>query len=122
MRDLILMRGAPGSGKSTWIAQNGLEWYTIASDNVRMMWSQPVPEPVTGEPTIRLWNENQVWDNIEAMIEYRMKNGQFIVLDALMNNFDASWKEAWGHDKETLLGDDGERVTDLCRPFREETK
>ena len=82
MRDLILMRGAPGSGKSTWIAQNGLEWYTIASDNVRMMWSQPVPEPETGEPTIRLWNENQVWDNIEAMIEYRMKNGQFIVLDA----------------------------------------
>ena len=43
-------------------------------------------------------------------------------LDALMNNFDASWKEAWDHDKETLLGDGDERVTDLCRPFREEAK
>lgn len=42
-------------------------------------------------------------------------------LDALMNNFNVSWKEALGHDKETLLGDD-ERVTDLCRPFRKETK
>jgi hypothetical protein len=43
-------------------------------------------------------------------------------LDALMNNFDTSWKEAWGNDEENLLGDGGERVTDLCKPFREETK
>lgn len=82
MRDLILMRGAPGSGKSTWITQHGLDWFTVSSDKVRMMWSQPIPEPETGEPTIRLWNENQVWDNIEAMITYRMKNGQFIIMDA----------------------------------------
>lgn len=82
MRDLILMRGAPGSGKSTWITQHGLDWFTVSSDKVRMLWSQPIPEPETGEPTIRLWNENQVWDNIEAMITYRMKNGQFIIMDA----------------------------------------
>ena len=44
-------------------------------------------------------------------------------LDALMSNFDASWKEAWGNDEKALLGGDDERVTDMCRPFREgETK
>ena len=49
MRDLILVRGAPGSGKSTWVAQNNLQPYCISSDAVRLMFSSPEIDPSTGE-------------------------------------------------------------------------
>lgn len=42
MRTLLLMRGAPGSGKSTWIKENGLEQYTLEADRFRMLVSNPV--------------------------------------------------------------------------------
>ena len=32
MRTLLLMRGAPGCGKSTFIKQHGLEPYTLCAD------------------------------------------------------------------------------------------
>ena len=35
MRYLFLTYGAPGSGKSTFIQNNHLEKYTVATDNVR---------------------------------------------------------------------------------------
>lgn len=42
MRNLILMRGAPGCGKSTWIKEQGLEDYTLSPDNIRMLIQSPV--------------------------------------------------------------------------------
>ena len=39
MRTLLLMRGAPGSGKSTWIKENNLEQYTLSPDTIRVMCS-----------------------------------------------------------------------------------
>ena len=41
MRILVLMRGLPGSGKSTWIRENGLEPYTLSADKLRLMYSAP---------------------------------------------------------------------------------
>ena len=41
MRTLLLMRGAPGSGKSTWIKENGLSNYVLEPDKIRMMCSSP---------------------------------------------------------------------------------
>lgn len=82
MRDLILVRGAPGSGKSTWIKENHLEPYTISSDAVRLMFSCPEDDPKTGIPHVCQRYENAVWDFIESTIELRMRMGQFIVLDA----------------------------------------
>lgn len=32
MRDLIILRGCPGSGKSTTLRESGLENYSISSD------------------------------------------------------------------------------------------
>ena len=37
MRDLIIMRGCPGSGKSTAIKDAGLSAYTISPDSIRLM-------------------------------------------------------------------------------------
>ena len=37
MKKLLLLRGAPASGKSTFIKDNNLEPYIISSDNLRLM-------------------------------------------------------------------------------------
>ena len=41
MRTLLLMRGAMGSGTSTFIRENGLEPYTLSSDLFRLQVSNP---------------------------------------------------------------------------------
>ncbi len=82
MRDLILLRGAPGSGKSTFVRDNHLEPYTLSSDAVRLMFSCPEFDALTGEPHISQRNEHAVWEFIEQTAELRMKMGQFLVLDA----------------------------------------
>lgn len=37
MRTLFLLRGAPGSGKSTWVNRNNLEPYTLCADQIRTL-------------------------------------------------------------------------------------
>ena len=34
MRNLFILRGAPASGKSTWIKENNLEPYTLSTDQI----------------------------------------------------------------------------------------
>lgn len=82
MRDLILVRGAPGSGKSTWIKEHHLEPYTISSDMVRQMFSCPEDDPETGDPHISQRHEHDVWAFIDQIAELRMRMGQFLVIDA----------------------------------------
>ena len=42
MRTLLLLRGAPGAGKSTWIEENNLQNYTLEADKFRQLTSNPV--------------------------------------------------------------------------------
>ena len=37
MRTLVLLRGLPGAGKSTWIKEQGLEPYTLSADQIRLL-------------------------------------------------------------------------------------
>ena len=39
MRVLLLFRGAPGCGKSTYIHENGLDSYTLSADTIRMQYT-----------------------------------------------------------------------------------
>lgn len=39
MRILLLMRGVPGSGKSTFIKEQGLEPYTLSADGLRLLYA-----------------------------------------------------------------------------------
>ena len=39
MRTLLVLRGAPGCGKSTWVEKNGLLPYTLCPDTLRIMCS-----------------------------------------------------------------------------------
>jgi len=75
MNKLILMRGLPGSGKSTWIKEKGYEICAICPDTIRLMYATP-------NPTISQSYDGKVWKIINDILETRMKNGFFTILDA----------------------------------------
>jgi len=83
MRSLLLMRGAPGAGKSTWIKNNGLENYVVSPDNLRQICSTPKLNP-DGTYCISQERDNEaaVWEILWKILEHRMQNGEFTVVDA----------------------------------------
>lgn len=83
MRTLLLMRGAPGSGKSTWIRNHNLEQYTLSPDTLRTMCSSLELQPA-GEFKISRDgnNEKVVWDVLFILLEHRMERGEFTIIDA----------------------------------------
>lgn len=81
MRVLLLLRGSAGCGKSTWIEQNGLKQYTLSADDIRMMCSSPQMMP-DGTHAINQANDGVVWKTLFNILETRMKNGEFTVIDA----------------------------------------
>ena len=81
MRTIYILRGAPGSGKSTWIKENNLEQYTLSADNIRLMYQSPVLN-TSGNFVITQQNDGQVWKFLFKMLEDRMSRGEFVVVDA----------------------------------------
>ena len=81
MRYLFVLRGAPASGKSTWIKENELEPYTISTDGLRLMYQSPVTT-VEGDRKISQNNDKEVWNLLMELLERRMENGELVVIDA----------------------------------------
>lgn len=83
MRVLLLMRGAPGCGKTTWIKNHNLEDYTLSPDELRIKCSSLELQP-TGELKVsqNQENENAVWSILFKLLEHRMSRGEFTVIDA----------------------------------------
>lgn len=81
MRVLLLLRGAPGVGKSTYIEQNGLKNYSLSADEIRMMYQSPLLQ-IDGTECISPLNEKAVWSTLFELLEARMKRGEFVVIDA----------------------------------------
>lgn len=81
MRVLLLMRGAPGCGKSTFIDKNGLRPYALSADEIRLQ-CQSSQQTVTGEEAISMSNEKTTWKILYELLEVRMQNGEFTVIDA----------------------------------------
>ena len=81
MRRLFLLRGAPASGKTTWVRDNGLAPYTISSDDVRLMISAPIYD-IDGKLSIPQTETTEVWQFINRAISERMARGELVVLDA----------------------------------------
>jgi 2,3-cyclic nucleotide 3-phosphodiesterase len=80
MRTLLLLRGAMGSGKSTFIKENNLEPYTLEADKFRVLVSNPVMNEE--QFIISQKNDNLAWDMLLRCLEERMKRGDFTVIDA----------------------------------------
>lgn len=85
MRTLLLMRGAPASGKSTWIKEHGLEPYTLEADKIRTLVANPELN-LNGDFEITQSNDNYVWKLLFEILEKRMQNGEFTVIDATHSN------------------------------------
>lgn len=85
MRTLLLMRGAPASGKSTWIKEHGLEPYTLEADKIRTLVANPELN-FNGDFEITQSNDNYVWKLLFDILEKRMQNGEFTVIDATHSN------------------------------------
>ena len=81
MRDLIIMRGCPGSGKSTAIKEAGLENYVLSPDTLRLMLRAP---EVTENFTYSISQQDNalVFELLDKMLVNRMKNGSPTIIDA----------------------------------------
>lgn len=81
MRALLLFRGSAGCGKSTYIKNHGLKPYTLCADDIRLLCQSPILQ-TNGEYGISQNNENIVWNTLFRILETRMQNGEFTVIDA----------------------------------------
>lgn len=81
MRTILILRGAPGSGKSTFVEKNGLQAYTLSSDNIRLLYQSPVLT-ASGKSAISQQNDDEVWELLLQLAERRMRKGEFLCIDA----------------------------------------
>ena len=81
MRTLLLLHGAPGSGKSTFVHENKLEPYTLCADDFRTMIADPVLNE-NGDFCITQENDHDAWTLLFNALEKRMQRGDFTVIDA----------------------------------------
>ena len=82
MRSLVILRGSPGSGKSTWIQKMKLENYTLCADTIRLLVESPIIVPDKKCRVISQKNDNYVWQLLFELLEKRMSRGEFVVIDA----------------------------------------
>lgn len=81
MKKLIILRGAPGSGKSTLIRNQGLEGFALSPDTLRLLIGGIVMEP-EGYIGINQTHDYKVWQEIEIILNKKMAHGEFIIFDA----------------------------------------
>lgn len=81
MRILLLLRGAPGCGKSTWVRENSLEPFTISVDELRLLYGSPELK-TDGTYGISHDHEAAVWELLQQILRERMCRGDFTVIDA----------------------------------------
>lgn len=82
MRSLVILRGSPASGKSTWVKKMGLENYTLCADSIRLLVESPIIVPDKKHRVISQKNDNYVWQLLFELLEKRMSRGEFVVVDA----------------------------------------
>lgn len=82
MRTLIILRGAPGCGKSTWIKDNELEHFTLCPDEIRLLCSS-LEQSADGNYAVahNSETENTTWKILFQLLEYRMSRGEFTIID-----------------------------------------
>ena len=82
MRSLVILRGSPGSGKSTWVRNNNLQNYCLCADDIRMLTSSPKLDINKNQEYINQKNDGYVWQLLMELLEKRMQQGEFVIVDA----------------------------------------
>lgn len=80
MRLLIFLRGVSGTGKSTYV--KGYEDYTISPDKIRYAVAGVAHNVELDRTTISQGMDKSIWAIVKEAVEYRMREGQLIILDA----------------------------------------
>ena len=81
MRMLLILRGLPGSGKSTWVKNNRLDAYTVSSDKLRILLGGYTMK-VDGHFGINQSVSKDMWEMLYNVLEKRFEIGAFTILDA----------------------------------------
>lgn len=81
MRTLILLRGTPGSGKSTWLKKKGLMPYVLSADTIRLLYKSPAIDSL-GNTSIDQSTNRDAWKTLFEILEKRMSIGEFTIIDA----------------------------------------
>lgn len=91
MNNLLIIRGRPASGKTTWLAQTRLIPFVVSPDEIR----RKIRDYTYS--TLFAWRPEVIWNAVEAELRHRMHNKLFIVLDAQDSDY-KRWSElAWSH-------------------------
>ena len=81
MRYLILTRGIPGSGKSTFLKQNKLEAYTLSENLIQLEFEGPLLD-MSGKLVISESHQDGVWETLKFHLNNKMKLGELIFIDS----------------------------------------
>ena len=82
MKELVLVRGLPCSGKSTIIENNRLEDFAISKDKVRLLLASTITD-AEKMTSITPVNEKTVHNIMLEILEERMKNGIFTIIEGI---------------------------------------
>ena len=77
---LVILRGLPASGKSTWVRSQGLSQYVVSSDALRLLCGNATFN-VQGWVDIAQTHQPAVWDIVYKVVEMRLRRRMFTVLD-----------------------------------------
>lgn len=80
-RTLLIARGIPGSGKSTFMEEKGLTPFVLSPDHLRLLHQSPRMK-TDGTWHIAHEHEKAVWKLVMELTEKRMKQGDFVIIDA----------------------------------------
>lgn len=82
MKSILILRGVPGSGKTTWIKENSLEKFTISKDTIRsLIGSYDYDDNLNLRLSLDRVNRSKVDELFKSSIIERMSKGNFIVID-----------------------------------------
>lgn len=83
MKKLILLQGASGTGKSSWIRDHHVQCYTISADEIRQRLGLAVHTRRGNMPIIKIKNHDDTitWDIFNKIIDYRITQTDLTIVD-----------------------------------------
>ena len=85
MRKIFLLRGAPGCGKSSFIARHHLQPYAISRDSVRLLLADLTvyydKKTKSLHEVVPRYVTEQTEKMVDDLVEHKMKHGETVIVD-----------------------------------------